>query len=42
MPEPEEITPEPEETTDEEAEVVAHSEDDESLDDWCIFNNSAL
>jgi hypothetical protein len=42
MPEPEEITPEPEETkTDEEAEVVAHS-DDEELDDWCIFNNSAL
>jgi hypothetical protein len=41
MPEPEEITPEPEETKAEEAEVVAHS-DDEELDDWCVFNNSAL
>jgi hypothetical protein len=40
---PEDVTPEPEETVApaEDAEVVAHS-DDEELEDWCVFNNSAL
>jgi hypothetical protein len=42
MAEPEDIKPEETATPEtEEPEVVAHSDQDE-LDDWCVFNNSAL
>lgn len=41
MAEPEDVKPE-ETTPEEEPEVVAHSEEDEAIDDWCVFNNSLL
>jgi hypothetical protein len=41
MSEPEDTTPEETTPESEDVEVVAHSQD-ETIDDWCIFNLSAL
>lgn len=42
MAEPEDVKPEETTTEPEEPEVVAHSAEDEAVDDWCVFNLSKL
>lgn len=42
MADPEDVKPEETATEPEEPEVVAHSDQDEAADDWCIFNLSEL